>query len=297
MRQGNQDNQGSQSIQADHNNQTSQSSQSSQSRQVSPFWQVWVLYRKEMLELVRNYKLVWVPAIFVLLGAMQPVMMYYLPDILASAGNLPPGSVIEIPAPSAGEVLGQVLSQYNTIGLLVIALAWMGAISGERQSGLVSIILAKPVSYGAFVAAKWAAMLTLVALSLAAGYLAAWYYTEVLIGHAAPKLVISSLLMYGVWLAFIGTLAILASALVRSGAAAAFLALGTAALLSVAASLWPAALAWNPAMLATRATALVATGHSTASAWGAAAIAVLSILAALVGAAWHVRRRPETAQL
>lgn len=259
--------------------------------------QVWILYRKEMLELVRNYKLIWVPAIFVLLGAMQPVVMYYLPDLLAGAGNLPPGSVIEIPVPTAGEVLGQVLSQYNVIGLLVIALAWMGAISGERQSGTVSIILAKPVSYGAFVAAKWAAMLTLVALSLTAGYLAAWYYTEVLIGHAAPKFVISSLIMYGIWLAFIGTLAILASSLVRSGAAAAFLALGTAALLSLAASLWPAALAWNPAMLVARATELVATGHSTASTWGAAAIAVLSMLAALAGAAWHIRSRPETGQL
>ena len=69
-----------------------------------------VLYKKEWLEIIRSYKLIWVPLVFILLGAMQPVTTYFLPDILANAGNLPNGTVIELPTPHASDVLAQTLS-------------------------------------------------------------------------------------------------------------------------------------------------------------------------------------------
>jgi len=64
-----------------------------------------VLYKKEWLEIIRSYKLIWVPLVFILLGAMQPVTTYFLPEILANAGNLPNGTVIKIPTPHASDVL------------------------------------------------------------------------------------------------------------------------------------------------------------------------------------------------
>ena len=73
-----------------------------------------VLYKKEWLEIIRSYKLIWVPVVFILLGAMQPVTTYFLPALpLANAGNLPKGTVLEIPTPHASEVLAQTLQQFS----------------------------------------------------------------------------------------------------------------------------------------------------------------------------------------
>jgi ABC-2 type transport system permease protein len=38
-----------------------------------------VLFRKEMLELWRSYKWLWVPLVFLFLGIIQPAATYYLP--------------------------------------------------------------------------------------------------------------------------------------------------------------------------------------------------------------------------
>lgn len=49
----------------------------------------WVLYRREMLEMARSYKLIWIPVVFILLGIMQPLTTYYLPEILKASGDVP----------------------------------------------------------------------------------------------------------------------------------------------------------------------------------------------------------------
>jgi ABC-2 type transport system permease protein len=46
----------------------------------------WILYQKEMLETARTYKLIWIPVVFILLGAMQPVVTYYMPEICGQRG-------------------------------------------------------------------------------------------------------------------------------------------------------------------------------------------------------------------
>jgi len=258
----------------------------------SSSWTKWqVLFAKEMLEMARSYKLIWLPIVFVLLGVMQPVVSYYLPDILAGAGNLPEGAVIEIPLPSGAEVLSQTLQQYNTLGLLIVALSCMTAISGERASGTAALMLVKPISKGAFVTSKWAAMALLVIASLTLGYIAAWYYTTLLIGTVAFGLVIGSLAIYGLWLLFVGTLSLLFSALFKGGAPAAFAALASAGALTIAGSLWSEALAWSPSLLAGRAYALLLTGETEAALWPSAAVACAAIAGALAVACMLLRKR------
>ncbi len=255
-------------------------------------WTKWqVLFGKECLEMVRNYKLVWVPIVFILLGVMQPVTSYFLPEILASAGNLPEGAVIDIPLPSGAEVLSQTLQQYNTLGLLIVALSFMSAISGERSSGTAALMLVKPISHAAFVTSKWAAMAALIVASFAIGYLGAWYYTMLLIGSVDAGLVFGSLLIYCLWLIFLGTLTLLFSSLFKSGAPAAFAALGSAAVLTIASSLWSDALAWSPGMLAGRAYSLLQSGHVDAALWPSIGVTAAAIAAALAAAAGLLKKR------
>ncbi len=112
----------------------------------SSFTRFIVMVQKELLELVRSYKLLWVPLVYLLLGIMQPVSTYFMPVILEQAGSLPEGTVIEIPKPLGSEVLAQTLQQFGTLGVLVLVLVCMGTVSGERNNGTASLILVKPIS-------------------------------------------------------------------------------------------------------------------------------------------------------
>jgi len=251
-----------------------------------------VLYRKELLELMRQYKLIWVPLVFILLGATQPVMSYFLPDILAAAGSLPDGSVVDIPLPSPAEVMMETMSNFNTLGSLVIALSFMSAVSGERNSGTAAMILVKPISFASFVTSKWAAMLTLTVLAFAVGYGASWYYTDALIGRLEPVYALKSLAVYALWIAFIGTLTIVASSLLRSGAAAAFLALGSAAVLSILSNVFPRAMQWSPGRLAGYGHSLLQSGRADGAVWAAAACAAVLMAGLLALAVEALRRKP-----
>lgn len=253
--------------------------------------QWFVLYRKEWLELIRSGKLVWVPVVFILLGASQPIVSYMLPEIIAGAGNMPEGTVIELPTLTASGVMVQTLQQFGTLGLLIIALISMGTVSSERHSGTSAMILVKPVAYSSFITAKWAAMLTITAISFGLGYGAGWYYTAALFGNVNLLDAAGSSLLFGLWLGFVGTVTILFSTLLRSAAAAAFSALGAAALLSIATSLLPKALAWSPGKLTELAAAQLMSGHASGL-WPVVSITIISIIAALALAVWHLRRHP-----
>ncbi|SFJ45661.1 ABC-2 type transport system permease protein [Paenibacillus sp. UNC496MF] len=250
-----------------------------------------VMVRKEWLELVRTWKLLWLPLAFVLFGAMQPVTTYFLPDILAHAGNLPEGALISIPVPSADEVLAQTLGQFNTVGLLLIALAAMNGISAERFGGLAPMLLVKPVSYRGYVAAKWTALLALIGIAFAGGFGAAYYYTSVLFERPAWRDSLAAFLYYGLWLALAGTLTLLFSALLRSGAAAAACSLTLLAGLALSASLLPETFAASPGLLPKLASARLL-GGGPAGGWPAVAAALAVIAAALEAAALVLRRHP-----
>ena len=219
-----------------------------------------LLFQKEWLEMTRNFKVVWIPLVFILIGMMQPITSYYLPQIIEKAGNLPEGAVFEIPLPSSGVVLAQTLGQYSQVGVLILVLAFMGIVSSERNSGVAGMILVKPVSYTSYITAKWLSASLLAFLSFLIGMLSAWYYTELLIGDVVISALIKGILIYGLWLTFLLTLTVLLSSLLKSSGVVAFLTLLTAILLSASTSLLSKWMQWSPARLSTHANALFISG-------------------------------------
>lgn len=250
-----------------------------------------VLFQKELLELWRNYKWVWVPMVFIFLGIMQPVVTYYMPQILESVGGLPEGSIIEIPMPAASEVLAETLGQYNTLGLLVLVLAFMGTIASERNSGVAGMILVKPVSYTSYVTAKWAAAALLTCVSIAAGFAAAWVYTVQLFEMISLGAVAGSFVLFCLWFALIVTVTILFSAALRAQAAAAFVALLLAAAFSIISSLFAERLVWSPGLLPSYAGTVLFEGKLPTGAWPAVMLTLLLIAVLLVAAASLLRSK------
>ncbi|WP_438494997.1 ABC transporter permease subunit [Paenibacillus sp. IHBB 3054] len=208
----------------------------------------WTLYSKEMLETLRSYKLIWIPIVFIILGIMQPLVTYYMRDILEASANVPAGMLESFEMPEAAAVMAQALGQYGTIGILVLALGTMNALAGERSSGTAELLMAKPVTPMVIIIAKWAAQLTLLVTALGLGAAGAGYYTEALMGPLAWGEVAAATGIYGLWLLCGVSLTLLFSSFLR-GPAAVFLALALMAGVSLAYSLLPTRLGWTLAAL------------------------------------------------
>ncbi|RAV17675.1 ABC transporter permease [Paenibacillus contaminans] len=239
------------------------------------------LFGKEMMEMKRNAKWLWVPLVFLALGIMQPVTTYYMAQILENMGGLPEGTVIEMPVPAPEQVLVQTLSQFSSVGVLIIVLASMTVVSGERASGVAGMIMLKPVPHVSYITAKWAGLLSLTFVSFAAGYGGAWYYTNLLFGYVDMGRVGLSFLVYGLWLAFIVTLTVLLSSSLKGSGGIAFMAIAAAMGLSIAGGLFAKYMRWSPSKLADHAGLLLTQGKGGAG-FALCLIVSFALIAALI---------------
>lgn len=151
---------------------------------------------KEVKELWRSYKLLFVPVAFGILGLGQPLAIKLMPQILKNASNLPEGTIIQIPVPPPGMVVAGAIDQLNQMGILLLVLVAMGTVAGERLSGVAATVLTKPVGRGPYLLAKMAAFSLLAVVSLAVGVGLAAYYTEVLLSPVDWPGVLNAALLY-----------------------------------------------------------------------------------------------------
>ncbi|HYK72763.1 MAG TPA: ABC transporter permease subunit [Pseudoneobacillus sp.] len=211
--------------------------------------QFFILFQKETLESWRNFKWIWMPISFILLGIMDPLTQHFLPQILDSVGDLPEGAVIQLPTPSAAEVLTMSLSQFNMIGVLILVLATMAAIAGERKSGVAAMILVKPVSYFSFVTAKWLSTLLMMWISYFIGMLSAWYYVGLLFEFIPFADFIQSFFIYGCWLSLVITITIFYNTFLKTAGLVGFITLATIILLTTLTGIFSNWLPWSPAQI------------------------------------------------
>lgn len=179
-----------------------------------------VLLKKEWLETVRSYKILWIPLLFILLGVMDPVTTYYMEDILASVGNVPEGFELSFPELSPADVLLSSTGQFQSIGIIVLISAFIGIISRERQNGTATLLYVRPISPASVFLSKWV-MASLICISgVTIGYLASMYYTWVLYGTVEVDAFIKMLLTYWVWILFVMAVTVAMSAAFQTGIAA-----------------------------------------------------------------------------
>ncbi|MDE0563026.1 ABC transporter permease [Exiguobacterium sp. B2(2022)] len=138
------------------------------------------IFKQEWRESWVNKRLIWIPIALMLLASMQPLTLYFLPDILASGGNLPDGAVIEIPTPTPEEVLISVSEQLRQIGLLVVLLSAMHTFSHERTNGTLAWLKSLQIPTSRIVVSKWGHYALLSVGSILLAQTAAAYYTVIL---------------------------------------------------------------------------------------------------------------------
>lgn len=138
-----------------------------------------VLLVKELREAWRTRRLPLVAILFVLVGLISPLTAKFLPDILKAAlGDQLTG--VPLPLATAASGIEQLQKNLGQLGALAAIALAMGAVSGELDRGTAALVLAQPVGRPAFLAAKLAAIGTVLAISTGLAVAVAWVYTAIL---------------------------------------------------------------------------------------------------------------------
>lgn len=177
-----------------------------------------VLMNKEFTQMVRDFKIIWLPLVFILLGITQPVMTYYLPTILEALGS-GQGITIDpnIAAQQGGEILAGTLgAQFDQLGIIIIAISLMGIIQTDKANGMLAFILTRPVPVRSYIGGKIASNYIFTAFSVAVGYLASYLYVNLLFTNVAIFDMLTALLFYLVWILFIISFTTMISTLINS---------------------------------------------------------------------------------
>ncbi|WP_197284354.1 hypothetical protein [Bacillus sp. JCM 19041] len=127
-------------------------------------------------------------------------------DLLMALGGLPEGAELAFPEMNAVEIYIDTIAQFSQVGILAVVLGYMGVFSNERKTGEAMLVLAKPVSYFAYWFSKWTMAVVLVLFSYVMGLIGAFYYIQLLYGGIPFTAIISSSLVYGLWLLVIVTI-------------------------------------------------------------------------------------------
>jgi len=249
-----------------------------------------ILFRKELLESWRTYRLPVVGGLFLLVGLTSPLLAKFLPEIVkAAAGGQLTG--VRVPTPVTADAVDQLWKNLAQFGAFAAIILSMGAVATERDRGTAAFILAKTVSRGAFLGAKVAAIGAVLAACTILAVTVGWIYTAILFEPLPVGGWIALACLAWLGLAAWAALTFLGSTVTGSAAAAAGFGFGALLVLSIASAI-PNVGRFLPGGLAEPAVALAA-GVPVAA--GDVAIPVVSTLiviaAAVVVSAWAFRRQ------
>jgi len=135
-------------------------------------------FKKELYEIVKTYKVIVIPSVFLAFGLLSPLLARYMPEILMA--TVPDAVNIELPEPVVLDAYDQLFKNLNQIALLVMVLTVMGTVVGEKIKGTAILVLTKSVSRFQFIISKFLANGILFTLALILAYIGCMYYTSIL---------------------------------------------------------------------------------------------------------------------
>ncbi|PDY91200.1 ABC transporter permease [Bacillus toyonensis] len=177
-----------------------------------------VLIKKECVQMLRDFKILWLPIVFIFLGATQPVVTHYLPSILEALGG---GQGITIDPSMATQKGGAVLastlgSQFDQLGLMILVISMMGTIQTDKANGMLAFILTRPVTVTSYLGGKIVSNYLMVACSVTIGYVTSYLYVNYLFTAVPFSHMITGLLFYLIWILFIVSFTTMISAIFHS---------------------------------------------------------------------------------
>jgi ABC-2 type transport system permease protein len=161
------------------------------------------LFLKEWRDTVRSFKILWIPLVFLLLGVSDPLVNYFMDDIMKSVGNMPDGFTMTMPEFQPADLLAASTGQFQSIGIIVFIAAYIGAFSRERQNGTATLLYVRPISFTSLFLSKWLVASIVAVISVVAGYAGSMYYTGLLYGTVDWMKLFAMVGTYLVWAIFV----------------------------------------------------------------------------------------------
>ena len=250
-----------------------------------------VLLVKELREQLRTNRFIAVVAVFVLFGIIGPLTDRYMKELIDAIGSQSGGFTIQVPAPSLDGVATQVLKNLSQFGIICALLLAMGSVAWEKERGTAGMILTKPASRAAFLAAKLIAISATLGIGVVLGCGIAYVYTLLLYPtvFGLGGYVAMAFLLWWMLVIF-AAITLLGSTLTRSAVAAAGIGLVALIVFGIVGAL-PVIGPYMPSSLADPAMNLVL-GHDTGNVLGPVFFN-LALVPALFGITWLVFRRQE----
>lgn len=256
-----------------------------------------VLLQKEWRENVRNYKVFWIPIVFILFGIIEPVSQYFLPQILETAGNVPEEVVAGFPVPEPEQILVSVMGQYQFMGLLILVLAYMGTVSGERKSGTATLLYVRPLSYPAYFTSKWVMSAMVSLMSVWCGFFAAYYYTWLLFDAVDIVQTLQFITTYSLWILLVISVVLTASAALPSPGLTAAAALILIVFVQIIDGLLGAYWTVSPLKLPAYAAGWLNAAPDSSDFWWSTGITIALIALLIALGIWLSRRNAATAKV
>ncbi len=158
-----------------------------------------VFVRKELLEILRTWRIWVLPGVLVFAAVSSPVLTALLPTFIEHFGSSTPGLSIEVAEVTSLDAYTEYLGNLGELVALAILIAYGGLVSGELRGGPGPLVLTKPLSRPAYVLAKLAAQgLLLIAAMIAATALCVAVTTALF--DAGPVAGLAAAV--GLWLAY-----------------------------------------------------------------------------------------------
>ena len=241
-----------------------------------------VFAQKELLELVRTWRLWVLPGIVLFFALTSPIVARYTPEILQTLAAEQLGR-FELPTPTYLDAYGGWIKNLSQIVMFALIIVSGGLVSSERRSGTAVLVLTKPLSRGAFILAKAVVQSMFLVVLVAAGTLITWAATGAVFGEAPGQALWSASFAWLVFGILIVALMTLLSVIIRPAAGAAGAGLGAYVLLSIVV-LWEPLGTYSPAALTTAPTSL-AMGESVDLFWPVVTALILAAVLTAVAAA------------
>lgn len=208
-----------------------------------------VFARKEMLEIVRTWRIWVMPGMLLFFALSGPLLAKWTPQIITAVGGAAMSKIFQaLPTPGYLDAYGQWTKNLTQIMLIAIIIIYGSLISGEKKSGTAILVVTKPVSREGFVLAKLLVHGVFLSVSVLVGTALTWAVTKVAFVEAPPQALWAGTFAWLTLALFFLALMALLSVLFDSQAGAAGVGIGVFAGLSISA-LWQVMALFSPAAL------------------------------------------------
>jgi ABC-2 type transport system permease protein len=211
-------------------------------------------WRLELLRLWRTRRVIALTAIFVIAGLGDPVLTYYLPELVKAGGS---AVAITLPKQTAADGFRGFAGSAAQLGTLVIAIVAAASLTIDSRPVLAAFYRTRLRRPGPLLLPRYVVVTAAAIAALALGTLSAWYECSVLLGPLSPADLAGGFGLEALWICFSVSLVAAFTGVVRGVLAVAGWSVGLLLALSALGGVIPALSSWLPTRLAGSAAALV----------------------------------------